>query len=176
MKVKRKISLLHHKIANARRDFLKKESTKISKNHAMIFVEDLKVSNMSRSAKGTIDEPGKSVKAKSGLNKSILDQGWSGFVDMLKYKQLWNGGDVLAVNPKHTSQTCPSCTHVSADNRKTQASFSCVKCGYSEYADLVASINILERRHRLLACGEIGLPNAKKQELEGSAMNQKLAA
>ena len=175
-RLKQKISLLHHKIANVRRDFLQKESTKISKNHAMIVVEDLKISNMTRSAKGDIEQPGKNVKAKSGLNKSILDQGWSMFVDMLKYKQAWNGGDVLAVNPKHTSQTCPCCDHVSAENRKTQAEFECVECGHTGNADFVAATNILERGYRLLACGETGLPDSVKQEPKGSAMNLKLAA
>ena len=72
----RKISKLHHKIANVRSDFLHKLSTDISKNHAKVYVEGLQIKNMSASAKGTIEEPGRSVKAKSGLNKSILDQGW----------------------------------------------------------------------------------------------------
>ena len=158
-KLKHKIGILHNTIANIRRDFLQKESTSISKNHAMIVVEDLKVSNMSRSAKGNIDKPGKNVKAKAGLNKSILDQGWGLFVDMLKYKQAWNGGDVLKVDPRHTSQTCPNCHHVSKENRQTQEKFECISCGYTENADTVAAMNILERGHRLLACGEtdIGL-------------------
>ena len=86
-KQKAKITRLHEKIANARLDFLHKVSTQISKNHAMIVIEDLKVKNMSKSAKGNIDQHGKNVKAKSALNKSILDQGWGMFVQMLEYKQ-----------------------------------------------------------------------------------------
>jgi transposase len=58
-------------------------------------------------------------KAKSGLNRSILDQGWGMFVRMLEYKQTWLGGEVIKVNPQHTSQTCPCCHHVSKDNRTT---------------------------------------------------------
>jgi putative transposase len=124
---------------------------------AMIVIEDLKVSNMSRSAKGTTDNPGTHVAAKSGLNRSILDQGWHEFRRQLTYKQAFRGGEVLAVPAHYTSQTCPACQHISADNRKTQARFECVECGFSENADLVGAINIKARGHRVLACGETAL-------------------
>ena len=156
-KQKAKISRIHTKIANIRRDFLHKISTGLSKNHALIVIEDLRVKNMARSAKGTMDEPGRNVKAKSGLNKSILDQGWYEFRRQLEYKQRWAGGEVLAVPAHYTSQTCPSCSHVSSDNRQTQAYFECVECGYTNNADVVGALNILERGHRLLACGESAL-------------------
>ncbi|MCK4880388.1 MAG: transposase, partial [Bacteroidales bacterium] len=78
-KQKIRISRLHHTIANVRQDFLHKLSTEISKSHAKVYVEGLKIRNMSASARGTINEPGKNVRAKSGLNKSILDQGWFEF-------------------------------------------------------------------------------------------------
>ena len=78
-KAKRKINKLHTTIANIRRDHLHKTSTAISKNHAMIVIEDLQIRNMSKSSKGTSEKHGKNVKAKSGLNKSILDQGWFEF-------------------------------------------------------------------------------------------------
>src|SRR5206468_2478487 len=84
----------------------------ISKNHAMVCIEDLQIKNMSKSACGTVASPGRSVKAKSGLNKSILDQGWHEFRRQLEYKQSWRGGTVVAVSPHHTSQTCPECCHV----------------------------------------------------------------
>ena len=143
---------LHAHIANSRADFLHKESTKISKNHAMIVVEALKIRNMSKSAKGTADNHGKNVKAKSGLNKSILDQGWFEFRRQLEYKQLWSGGDVLAVNPRNTSRTCLSCNHVSKENRTIQAKFECVSCGYKANADYVGACNILRAGHAQLAC------------------------
>jgi putative transposase len=98
---------------------------------------------MSRLAKGTVDEPGKHVAAKSGLNKAILDQGWGMFRWLLEYKQLWRGGKVVAVNPRHTSQWCPMCGHVDAKNRVQQALFSCQACGYSYHADVVAARNNL---------------------------------
>ncbi|MGA5750843.1 RNA-guided endonuclease InsQ/TnpB family protein, partial [Escherichia coli] len=75
-KQKSKIQQLHSRIANIRRDYLHKVTTTVSKNHAMIVIEDLKVSNMSKSAAGTVSQPGRNVRAKSGLNRSILDQGW----------------------------------------------------------------------------------------------------
>ena len=72
---------------------------------------------------------------------------------------------LLAVPPENTSRTCPSCDHVSKDNRKTQAQFECVSCKYKNNADVVGAINILERGHRLLACGEmVHLGRSKKQE------------
>ena len=156
-KQKAKIQKLHTLIANCRKDYLHKASHQISKNHAMIAIEDLRVSNMSKSAKGNAEEHGKNVKAKSGLNKSILDQGWYEFRRQLEYKQLWNGGLVVAVPAQYTSQTCPCCRHVSRDNRKTQAHFECVECDYTNNADIVGALNILERGHRLLACGESAL-------------------
>ena len=151
-KQKHKITRLHQRIAYTRNDFLHKTSNTISKNHAMVVIEDLKVANMSKSASGTIEAPGRSVKAKSGLNKSILDQGWGEFRRQLEYKQAWFGGSVLAIHPRNTSRTCPACDHVSAENRKTQAKFLCVECGYAENADLNAAINILRAGHARLAC------------------------
>lgn len=154
-KQKTKISRIHSKIADCRKDFLQKQSSIISKNHAMIVLEDLKVSNMSKSAKGSIENPGKNVKAKSGLNRSILDQGWFEFRRMLEYKQLWSGGLLIAVNPKNTSRKCSECGHISKDNRKTQAVFVCQSCGHEDHADHNAAKNILEAGLALLACGDI---------------------
>jgi putative transposase len=109
---------------------------------------------MSCSASGTAESPGKNVRAKSGLNKSILDQGWFEFRRQLGYKLAWNGGWLIAVPPQNTSRTCPACGHVSAENRQTQAEFRCVECGFEENADVVGAINILARGHRVAACGE----------------------
>jgi len=153
-KAKARVQRIHARIANTRNDFLHKASCQISQNHAMIAIEDLQVRNMSKSAKGNSEQHGKQVKQKSGLNRSILDQGWGGFRRQLTYKAEWNGGFVVAVPPQYTSQTCPCCGHVSKDNRQTQAKFACVECGYEANADLVGAINILARGHRVLACGE----------------------
>ncbi|NLY65656.1 MAG: transposase [Alcaligenaceae bacterium] len=107
---------------------------------------------MSRSASGTCEQPGNNVKAKSGLNKSILDQGWGEFRRQLEYKTAWNGGWLIAVPPQHTSRTCPCCGHVSKDNRQTQARFHCVQCHFEDHADKVGAINILRAGHARFAC------------------------
>ncbi len=151
-KTKAKVQRIHSRIGNARRDYLHKTTTTISKNHAMVCIEDLQVRNMSKSAAGTSEAPGRNVRAKSGLNKSILDQGWFEFRRQLDYKLAWNGGYLVAVPPQNTSRTCPCCGHVSADNRKTQAQFLCVECGFEENADLVGAINVLRAGHARLAC------------------------
>ena len=150
-KQNRKIQKLHHHIANIRHDYLHKISTDISKNHAMIVCEDLKVVNMSGSASGTLENKGRNVKAKSGLNKSILDQGWSMMIDMLEYKQQWQGGLLIKVNPRYTSQTCSQCQHITKENRQTQAKFECVKCGHKANADVNAAKNILSAGHAVLS-------------------------
>ncbi|MFA7666583.1 MAG: transposase [Burkholderiaceae bacterium] len=164
-KAKARIQRIHARIGNARRDYLHKATTTISQNHAMVCIEDLQVRKMSRSAAGTTEKTGKNVRAKSGLNKAILDQGWFEFRRQLDYKLQWNGGMLIAVPPHNTSRTCPSCGHVSADNRHTQAKFACVECGYEENADVVGAINILARGHRVAACGEpVQSDHSKKQE------------
>jgi putative transposase len=154
-KQKRVLTRLHIRIADARNDYLHKTSTAISKNHAVVIMEDLKVANMSASAKGTVEKPGRHVRSKAGLNRAILDQGWHEFKRMLQYKQLWRGGTVITVPPQNTSRTCPHCGHVSPDNRKRQELFRCVTCGYSGNADYVAAQNILAAGHAVSACGEM---------------------
>ena len=174
-KAKAKVQKIHTQIANARRDFLHKASCQISQNHAMIVIEDLQVRNMSKSAKGNSEQHGKQVKQKSGLNRSILDQGWAEFRRQLEYKADWNGGFVMAVPPQYTSQTCPCCGHVSKDNRQTQAKFECVECGFEENADLVGAINILARGQRVLACGE-PVQSGRSGKQEPTEATQAIAA
>ena len=154
-KQKRKIQRLHSCIAKIRRDYLHKVTTTVSKNHAMIVIEDLKVSNMSKSAAGTVSQPGRNVRAKSGLNRSILDQGWYEMRRQLEYKQLWRGGQVLAVPPAYTSQRCACCGHTAKENRLSQSQFRCQVCGYTANADVNGARNILAAGHAVLACGEM---------------------
>ncbi|MHB8392451.1 MAG: RNA-guided endonuclease InsQ/TnpB family protein [Acidobacteriaceae bacterium] len=151
-KEKLRIQKIHSRIGNARRDYLHKTSTAISQNHAMVCIEDLQVRNMSKSAAGSTEKPGRNVRAKSGLNRSILDQGWFEFRRQLDYKLAWNGGWLVAVPPQYTSRTCPCCGHVSAANRQTQAQFLCVECGFEENADVVGAINVLRAGHARFAC------------------------
>jgi len=151
-KQKSKISRFHINIANVRSDFLHKLSTQISKNHAKVYVEGLNIKNMSSSASGTIDSPGRNVKAKSGLNKSILDQGWFEFKRQLCYKLSWEGGRLVEVDYRYTSQTCSCCGHRAKENRKSQAEFKCSACGYQENADVNAAKNILTVGQTEMAC------------------------
>lgn len=176
-KAKVKVQKIHTRVANVRRDFLHKATTTISQNHAIVCIEDLQVRAMSRSAAGSSCAPGRNVRAKSGLNKSILDQGWSEFRRQLEYKQHWRGGEVLAVPARNTSRTCPCCGHVSPDNRQTQAKFACVECGYEANADLVGAINVLARGHRVLACGELAQSghSAKQEPTEATTRELALA-
>lgn len=151
-KAKQRVSKLHSTIANIRKDYLHKTSTAISKNHAMIVIEDLQVRNMSKSAK-------------SELNKSILDQGWFEFRRQLEYKQAWRGGSVIAVPPQYTSQKCSCCEFVAKANRVSQSKFECINCGFEDNADVNAARNILAAGHAVLACGEtVQLGRSLKQE------------
>ena len=150
-KLKAKIAKLHHKISNIRKNYLHQISSQISQSHAIVYVEDLQVTNMSKSAKGDVEQHGKNVKQKSGLNRMILDQSWFEFRRQLDYKLLWNGGHLVAVPPQNTSRTCPCCGYTAKENRQTQAVFECVECGYTGNADVVGAINILRRGQEILA-------------------------
>jgi putative transposase len=173
-KAKGRIQRIHARIGNARRDYLHKTSTAISQNHAMVCIEDLQVRNMSRSAAGSIETPGKHVRAKAGLNKSILDQGWFEFRRQLEYKLSWNGGSLIVVPPQNTSRRCPLCDHVSAENRRTQQRFHCIECGFEENADLVGAINILRAGHARCACQ---VSDADRQQQEpAEAIQEQLRA
>ncbi|SJM37729.1 Putative transposase DNA-binding domain protein [Psychrobacter pasteurii] len=72
-------------------------------------------------------------------------------VDMLEYKQKWQGGILIRVDPKYTSQACFECQHIAKENRQTQAKFECVKCGYKANADFNAARNILAAGHAVLS-------------------------
>ena len=159
-----KLVLLHKRKADIRNDFLHQVSTLLVKNHDVIVIEDLKVSNMSKSAKGSIANPGTKVKVKSGLNRSILNEAWHKFFTYLEYKLKLKGGILIKVNPQHTSQTCIKCGHISKDNRKEQERFKCVKCGYEAHADHNAAQNILRRAGLARITCQANLIRGRQQE------------
>lgn len=171
-KARTRVQRVHADIANARRDFLHKASTELARGHALVCIEDLVVRNMSRTARGSVGSPGRRMRQKAGLNRSILDQGWAEFRRQLEYKMQWAGGMLLAVPAHHTSQTCPHCGRVAAENRRTQSMFLCVACGYTNNADVVAARNILERGQRLLACGEDGSGPDRKTRVKPASVKQ----
>lgn len=168
-KQKKRIQKIHSKIAHVRKDFQHKLSTKLSNSHAMIVVEALKIGNMSRSASGTLDHPGKNVKAKSGLNKSILDQAWGEFKRQISYKLAWKGGIYLEVPAQYTSQKCSACGEKDKASRQNQERYVCTSCGYAANADINAAKNILAAGHAVLACGEDALAASTKQEPLGTS-------
>jgi putative transposase len=167
-KAKAKVTKLFSHIANVRKDFVHKASKDISKNHVVVCIEDLQVKNMSRSSKGTNEKPGKMVAQKSGLNRSILDASPFELRRQLEYKTQWSGGLLVPVPARNTSRRCPvsvgGCGHVSAENRKTQAKFVCVECGFSANADWVGSVNVKEDGLALLACSQSSPTGASCQE------------
>ena len=139
-KQKAKITALHTKIADTRKDHIHKTTTSIAKNHGLVVLEDLRVKAMSGSPKGTIDNPGRNVRQKAGLNRSILDAGWGEFRRQLEYKVGWANGLVVAIDPKNTSRKCSRCGHTAKENRLTQADFVCTACGHADDADVNAAM------------------------------------
>ena len=167
-KQKKKISRLHHRIADVRMDFLHKLSTEVCKNHATVYVEKLNIRGMSASAKGTEQNPGINVRAKSGLNKSILDQGWFEFRRQMDYKLDWMGGRLEQVDARHTSQRCSCCEHTEKGNRRSQAEFVCLSCGNTQHADIIAAKNILTVGLTGMAC-QANRTSGRQQEPAGNS-------
>ena len=152
-KQKRRIRNIHIQIADKRIDHLQKISHDLSKNHALVALEDLQVINMTRSAKGTKNAPGRNVNQKAGLNRVILDQGWGTLKRLVEYKTAWRGGLAVFVDPAYTSQECSSCGHVSPGNRPSRELFSCKRCGHTSNADENAAKVVLSRvGHTRIAC------------------------
>jgi putative transposase len=142
-KQKAKISRLHVKAANACKDYLHKHSTEIAKSHGVVKIEKLQVQNMTASAKGTVEQPGQNIAAKSGLNRAILDQGWGMFATMLKYKLAERGGELQQDDPACTSAECGV---IDPASRSNQVKFECVTCGHTDNAGVNAARNILQAR------------------------------
>ena len=117
-------------------------TTSLVRRFGAICLEDLKIRNMTRSASGTMDEPGKRVAQKRGLNRSILEQTWGMMRQQLTYKAEWAGREVVEVAPHHTSQTCSACGVVDGSQRKGER-YACRKCGYEADADVNAAVPIL---------------------------------
>jgi putative transposase len=166
-KQKQRISNIHHTISNVRSDYLHKLSTGIGKIHARVYVEGLNIRGMSASAKGTEQEPVRNVRAKAGLNKSILDQGWFEFRRQLDYKLDWMGGKLVEVDFRYTSQRCSQCGYTSKENRRSQEVFVCLDCGYEQHADINAAKNILTVGQTGMAC-QANRISGRQQEPAGN--------
>ncbi|WP_203525790.1 RNA-guided endonuclease InsQ/TnpB family protein [Crenobacter caeni] len=153
-KAKARVQLHHAHIGNVRKDFLLQATTTINQNRVIVCIKDLKLWAMSKSVAGDAEQLGRHERAKSGLNKVILDQGWFEFRRQLDYKLAWRGGHLITVPPHHISQTCPACGHVSKLNRQMQARFCCVECSFEENADLVGAMNVLHHGEAVLEQGQ----------------------
>ncbi len=151
---KKKLRGVSRKIANIRKNWVHQTTKEISGKCGTVAVENLKVKNMTASAKGTVENPGKNVKQKAGLNRSILDTAFGEVRRNLDYKC----GRLIEVNPAYTSQRCSVCGHTEKENRKTQARFQCVSCGFVSNADTNAATNI--RR--------LGMAQLHEEERSGS--------
>jgi len=143
LKLKVILSKLHEKLKRIKVDHLHKISTNLVRKFDLIVVEDLKLSNMTKSSKGTLLKPGKRVPQKSGLNRNLLSNSLSLLFQMLKYKCDWYGKEFKKVNPKFTSQTCSKCGTKNKKSRESQSRFRCKSCGFKINADHNAAINIL---------------------------------
>ena len=138
----RRCAKLAAKRARIRRDWHHRAALDIARRFGVVVLEDLKIKGMTASAAGTIEEPGRNVRQKSGLNRSILNQGWFGFETILAYKLEERAGTLLKVNPAFTSQTCSACGARDSESRESQALFACRSCGHRGHADINAAINI----------------------------------
>lgn len=146
--------------ADRRKDAIEKATTELARTVDMVRIEDLKVRQMMRSAKGTVEEPGRNVRAKAGLNRSIAETGWTMFATRLGHKI----GDRLQVVPAaYTSQRCSCCGHTAPENRESQAVFKCVACGHRDNADVNAAKNIAAG-HAVRARGESPLGDSMNRE------------
>lgn len=150
-KAKLKVARLQRKVRRQREHTLHVASKHYAKNHGVVIVETLRVADMTRSAAGTAEEPGTNVAQKRGLNRAILDAGWSRFLAMLRYKVIPEGGRVLEVPAAYSSQTCAECGHVDAASRTEQSVFQCTACGHLDNADLNAARVLLARGLSVLA-------------------------
>jgi putative transposase len=138
-RVRLALARLRARETDRRKDWAEKASTAIARRFDLIRVEALQIPGMIRSAKGTVADPGRNVRAKAGLNRGILRSGWGLLVHRLADKA---PGRVEKVNPAFTSQRCSACGQVDPKSRESQAVFRCTACGYAANADVNAAINI----------------------------------
>jgi putative transposase len=139
------IAALRARQARRREDWLHKTTTDLAKSHGVVVVEDLRIQNLTRSARGTIEHPGSNVRAKAGLNRSILSMAWGKAGSMLTYKCPLRGGMLVRVDPRNSSVECARCGHASPTNRISQATFRCLACRHEANADTNAARVLLER-------------------------------
>jgi putative transposase len=159
-RVRHTIARLRARETDRRKDWAEKTSTSIARRFDLIRVEDLQITNMTRAARGTRDDPGRNVRAKAGLNRGILRSGWGVLVRRLEDKA---PGRVEKISPALTSQRCSACGRVDRDSRQSQAVFRCTACGFADHADVNAARNIAAG-HAVIARGGDGVTRPVNRE------------
>ena len=154
------IARLRVRERDRRKDWAEKTSTDIARRFDLIRVEDLRIANMTRSARGTAQDPGRNVRAKAGLNREILRSGWGLLVRRLEEKA---PGRVEKIRPAFTSQRCSACGRVDPESRESQAWFGCTACGFACNADVNAARNIAAG-HAVTARGGDGVTRPVNRE------------
>ena len=142
-RTKAQLADLKRKQTRCRKAYILKATTELTKRYSYIAIEDLKVKNMTKSAKGDAEEHGKNVKAKSGLNRVVLNVAPYEMRSQLEYKAAWYGSHIEDVHPQYTSMSCPECGAIDKKNRTSQSVFKCIECGHTDNADINAARNIL---------------------------------
>src|SRR5690349_20720997 len=138
-RVKRAVAKLRARETDRRKDWAEKVSTDLARRYDLIRIEALMIKNMTRSARGTPDSPGRNVRQKTGLNREILRSGWGLLVRRLEEKA---PGRIERIKPQYTSQRCSACGQVDPKSRESQAVFRCTACGFAGNADVNAARNI----------------------------------
>lgn len=175
-KAKQRVAVIQRKVRRQRDHFLHVQSNRYANSHGVVVLESLGVQRMMKSAGGTVERPGRNVKAKSGLNRSIAGVGWSRFAGYLRYKLEATGGRIEEVPAAYSSQTCAVCAHASPENRKTQSEFVCVSCGHHENADVNAAKVLLSRRTDGVAvCGGLVLAGRPVKQKLRTAKSRRIA-
>jgi putative transposase len=161
----RKTRRLHGKAAHVVENWARHTAKDLVAAHAVLVVEDLKLKNMTRSAKGTVEKPGTNVAAKSGLNRSLAEAAPGKLATSVHVRAEKAGRRTWAVNPAHTSQRCSGCGVVDAGARLSRETFYCGACGHYEHADINAARNIrapgLAAEQAWLQAGRPPLPRSK---------------
>ncbi len=142
-KAKARVAALYRKIGRQRRDHAHKTALELVRGYDLLVHEAPQIANLTRSAAGSVDRPGTKVAQQAGLNRAILDAGWGVLLAVLADQAASAGRTLVAVDPRTTSRTCPSCGQVAAESRRSQAAFCCVACGHAAHADGNAAGNIL---------------------------------
>jgi putative transposase len=171
-KVRAALAEVRSRERRRRQDFCAQTAHQLTVANAVVVLEDLKTRNMTRTAKGTLIEPGRNVKAKSGLNRAILAKGWHQFALSLASAARYTGTAVVVVPAAYTSQRCSKCGQVDPKSRESQAVFRCTTCSFTGHADVNAAANILTAGLAVTACEDPARPSGRagspKQEPAGN--------